>query len=49
VAGLEFLKKNVNRGAVALIRTVVESNGASEKPMVSAATVNCSLININCH
>jgi len=40
VAGLEFLKRHVKREAVVLIRTLVESNGASEKPMVSAVTIN---------
>jgi len=41
VAGLEFLKEHVNREAVVLTRTLVESNGASKKPMVRVVTVNC--------
>lgn len=41
VAGLEFLKEHVNGEAVVLIRTLVESIGASKKPMVRAVTVNC--------
>ena len=31
VAGQEFLKKHANREAVVLIRTLLESNGASKK------------------